>query len=38
VNYAKLIPHARLGQLNFGNLATSLVLLPLAPVGIRLGV
>jgi hypothetical protein len=38
VNYVKLIPYAWLGQLNFGNLATSLVLLPLAPAGIRLGV
>lgn len=38
VNWVKLIPYAWLGQLNFGNLATSLVLLPLAPLGIRLGV
>nr|WP_305123360.1 sulfite exporter TauE/SafE family protein [Roseomonas sp. GC11] len=38
VNYAKLVPYAALGQLSLGNLLTSLVLLPLAPVGVRLGV
>lgn len=36
-NYVKLLPYAWLGQLNSDNLATSLVLLPLAPVGIQLG-
>jgi len=36
-NYLKLIPYAWLGQLNTDNLATSLVLLPLAPLGIQLG-
>jgi uncharacterized membrane protein YfcA len=38
MNYVKLIPYAALGQLSAGNLLTSLVLLPLAPVGVRLGV
>jgi uncharacterized membrane protein YfcA len=37
-NYAKIIPYAVLGQLDPGNLATALVLLPLVPVGVRLGV
>ena len=38
VNYVKLIPYAWLGQLSSENLMTSLVLLPLAPIGIKLGV
>ena len=38
INYVKLIPYAWLGQLSRGNLATSLVLSPLAPLGIALGV
>ena len=38
VNYVKLIPYALLNQLNFSNLAMSLVLAPLAPLGIGLGV
>lgn len=38
VNAAKLPPYAWLGQLNAGNLATALVLSPLAPIGIGLGV
>lgn len=37
VNYVKLIPYAMLGQLSVGNLWTSLVLLPLAPIGVSLG-
>lgn len=37
LNWLKLPPYAWLGQLDFGNLATSLVLLPLAPFGIWLG-
>ena len=37
VNYTKLIPYTLLGQLDTENLLTSLVLLPLAPLGIRLG-
>jgi uncharacterized protein len=38
VNYVKLVPYAWLGQLQAGNLTTSLVLAPLAPLGIALGV
>jgi uncharacterized membrane protein YfcA len=37
-NYAKIIPYAALGQLELGNLATAAVLLPLVPIGVRLGV
>lgn len=37
INYVKLIPYFWLGQLNTQNLTTSLVLLPLAPIGIGLG-
>ncbi len=38
VNYVKLVPYAALGQLSATNLLTSLVLLPLAPLGVRIGV
>jgi uncharacterized membrane protein YfcA len=38
VNYIKLIPYAWLGQLNCDNLLTSLILSPLAPVGVLLGI
>lgn len=38
VNYVKLVPYAWLGQLQSGNLMTSLVLAPLAPVGVLIGV
>lgn len=38
INYIKLIPYAYLGQLNFGNLLTSLLLSPLAPLGVLLGI
>lgn len=38
VNYVKLIPYAIIGQFSGLNLLTSLVLLPLAPLGIWLGV
>lgn len=38
VNYVKLIPYAWLGQLQAGNLLTSLVLAPLAPIGVFIGV
>ncbi|MBT8098172.1 MAG: sulfite exporter TauE/SafE family protein, partial [Gammaproteobacteria bacterium] len=38
VNYVKLLPYAWLGQLQVGNLATSLVLAPLAPIGVMIGV
>jgi len=37
INYVKLVPYAWLGQLRTENLATSLVLLPLAPLGVKLG-
>jgi uncharacterized membrane protein YfcA len=38
LNYAKLVPYFFLGQLTATNLLTSLVLLPLAPLGVALGV
>jgi uncharacterized membrane protein YfcA len=38
VNYVKLVPYALLGQLSVGNLSTSLLFAPLAPIGIWLGV
>ena len=38
VNYVKLIPYAWLGQLSGENLSTSLILLPLVPVGMGLGI
>ena len=38
VNYVKLVPYAWLGQLAPGNLLTSLVLAPLAPLGMGLGI
>lgn len=38
VNYVKLIPYAILGQLDTENLMTSLVLAPVAVIGVKLGV
>jgi uncharacterized membrane protein YfcA len=38
VNYVKLVPYSWLGQFDAGNLTTSLVLAPLAPIGIGIGV
>ncbi len=38
INYVKLIPYGLLGQFSMQNIGTSLVLLPLAPIGIWLGV
>ncbi len=38
VNYMKLVPYYFVGQLSPGNLTTSLLLAPLAPLGIWLGV
>ena len=38
VNAVKLVPFALLGQLNFVSLGTALVLMPLAPIGVWLGV
>jgi uncharacterized protein len=37
-NYVKIIPYSFLGQLETSNLLTALVLLPLVPVGVKLGV
>jgi uncharacterized protein len=37
-NYAKIIPYAFLGQLDTSNFVTALVLLPLVPIGVKLGV
>lgn len=38
VNIIKLVPYAWLGQFQTENLITSLILLPLAPIGVKLGV
>ncbi|MBU8545267.1 MULTISPECIES: sulfite exporter TauE/SafE family protein [Roseomonadaceae] len=38
MNYVKLIPYALLGQLSATNLLTSLLLLPMAPLGVKLGI
>jgi uncharacterized membrane protein YfcA len=38
INYAKLVPYAWLGLFSTENLATSLVLAPLAPLGMWAGV
>lgn len=38
VNLCKWIPYARLGLLDLRNMSTSLVLLPLAPLGVWIGV
>lgn len=38
VNMVKVIPYALLGQFDTANLTTSLILIPLAPVGVLLGV
>jgi len=38
VNAVKIIPYAMLGQFDKTNLSTSLVLIPLAPIGVFLGV
>jgi uncharacterized membrane protein YfcA len=38
MNYVKLVPYFFLGQLSATNLLTSLALLPLAPIGVRMGV
>ena len=37
MNYVKLVPYFLLGQLSAANLLTSLLLLPLAPLGVRIG-
>ncbi len=38
VNYVKLVPYAWFGQLNTSSLLSSLILLPLAPLGVLLGI
>jgi hypothetical protein len=38
INYAKLLPYWWLGLLPVGNLTMSLILAPLAPVGVILGI
>lgn len=38
INLLKLVPYAALGQFDARNLLTSAVLLPLAPLGVRIGV
>ncbi len=38
LNFVKLIPYALLGQLSLSNMTTSLVLSPLAPVGVWMGI
>ncbi|WP_339896821.1 sulfite exporter TauE/SafE family protein [uncultured Gilvimarinus sp.] len=38
VNFIKLVPYVAMGQLNLSAFTTSLVLLPLAPLGVWLGV
>ena len=37
VNYVKLIPYSLMGALNTENLMTSLVLMPLVPIGVKIG-
>jgi uncharacterized membrane protein YfcA len=37
INYVKLIPYALMGALSAENLMTSLVLMPVAPIGVKLG-
>jgi len=38
VNFVKLLPYAMLGQFDATNIKTSLMLIPLAPVGVLIGV
>lgn len=38
INFVKLIPYTLLGQINSETLFTSLLLMPLAPIGVKLGV
>jgi len=37
MNYVKLIPYSIMGYLSLENILTSLVLMPLAPIGVKLG-
>lgn len=38
INFVKLIPYALLGQISGGSFYTSILLLPLAPLGVMLGI
>jgi len=38
VNFVKLVPYAMLGQFDKTNLTTSFILIPLAPIGVLIGV
>ncbi|WP_026942214.1 sulfite exporter TauE/SafE family protein [Hellea balneolensis] len=38
VNFVKLLPYAMLGQFDKANLTTSFILIPLAPIGVLIGV
>ncbi len=38
INYVKLVPYGMLGLFDWTNLLTSLVLLPLCPIGVHLGI
>lgn len=38
INFVKLIPYAWLGQINSTTLVTSIALLPLAPIGVLIGI
>ncbi|PHR96357.1 MAG: hypothetical protein COA68_15580 [Oceanobacter sp.] len=38
VNFVKILPYAMLGQLDQANLTISLILIPLAPIGVLIGV
>lgn len=37
MNYVKLVPYSMMGFLSMENILTSLILMPLAPVGVKLG-
>lgn len=37
MNYLKLIPYSLIGVLNIENMTTSLILMPLAPIGVKIG-
>jgi uncharacterized membrane protein YfcA len=38
INLAKVIPYLALGEFDATNLLTALILIPLAPLGVKLGV
>ena len=37
VNFVKVVPYAMLGQFDRENLTTSLILIPIAPIGVLFG-